>query len=181
MKPKVTGSTVLYSGFFEVRQDLLQRADGLTHPYTCLILPTHAVAVLAQDTEGRWILNREYRHPTGETILGCPGGRLELEEDPIVGGQREFFEETGYWSDDVAIIGCCYPFPGICDQKIYYLLAKNAVKKGEQKLDPFEFIQTELKTDEELEQEILSGANIDGILCTALWYKERKAERSSAS
>lgn len=172
-KPKIKSSQYIYRGFFDVREDILQRADGEVHPYTSLILSSHAAAIVAQDTEGRWILNREYRHPTGEYILGCPGGRLEPGEEPLIGGQRELFEETGYWSDEIVIVGCCYPFPGICDQKIYYLWAKNAVKKSGQKLDPFEFIETELKTDTELRAEIRSRSNVDAVLCTALWYKDQ--------
>jgi len=169
-KPKVHSSKFLHKEFFSLREDLLERSDGLKHSYTSLILPCDATVILAQDQEGRWILNREYRHPTGEILLGCPGGRLEPGENPITGGQREFFEETGYWSDDIQIIGTSYPFPGLCNQKIYFLLAKNAFKKGEQQLDPFEFIEVELKTHEELQEEIQKGHLIDSILCAALWY-----------
>lgn len=173
MKPKIQKSQVIYSGFFDLREDLLERQDGRTHAYTSMILPTHAAAVLAQTREGLWILNREYRHPTGEILLGPPGGRLEKGEDPIAGGQRELFEETGYWSDEIELLGCCHPFPGLSDQKIYYLWAKNAVKKGEPKLEPFEFIDVELKTDEELRRELRTSSKIDGNLCIALWYKDQ--------
>ena len=171
MKPKVKSSKVIYSGFFDLRQDMLERADGLTHPYTSVILGNDAVVVLAQDRNGLWIFNREYRHPTGKALLGLPGGSLKKGEDPIVGGIREFFEETGYWSDEVVVLGTCHPFPSICEQKITYLWAKNAYKKDKQSLDPFEFIEVELKTDEELHREIKSGATIDGNICIALWYK----------
>jgi|GEM_PF-5597246 len=43
-------------------------------------------------------------------------------------------------------------------------------KKDEQQLDPFEFIGVELKTNEELQEEIQTGHLIDSILCAALWY-----------
>lgn len=173
-KPKVHFSNVIQREFFSLQEDLLERSDGYTHTYTSLKLPCDATIILAQDQEGRWILNREYRHPTGEILLGCPGGRLEPGEDPILGGQREFFEETGYWSDEIKIIGVSYPFPGLCNQKIYFLIAKNAFKKGNQQLDPFEFIETELKTNEELTQEIRQGTHIDSILCAALWYHKEE-------
>lgn len=173
MKPKVQTSKLIYSGFFDLRQDLLERDDGRTRDYTSLILSTHAAAVLAQTKEGLWVLNREYRHPTGQVLLGPPGGRLEKDEDPLIAGQRELFEETGYWSDELFLIGCCHPFPGISDQKIYYIWAKNCEKKGIQQLEPFEFIEVVLKTDEELRGEILSRTEIDGNLCTALWYKDQ--------
>ena len=172
MKPKIKDSQILYSGYFDVKQDLLERADGLTHSYASLRLLHDAVAVIAQTYDGLYILNREYRHPIGQAILGPPGGTLEKGEDPILAAQRELFEETGYWSDEVTIVGCSHPFPGLCDQKIYYLYAKNTMKRSEPKPEPFEFIEVELMTDEQLRKELRNGTNIDGNLCTALWYKD---------
>lgn len=104
--------------------------------------------------------------------MGPPGGRLDPGEDPIVGARRELFEETGYWSDEIEIVGSAHPFPGICDQKIFYVWAKNAYPKSKQNLEPFEFIEVELKSDTELRAELKKGANIDGNLCIALWFKD---------
>ena len=175
-KPKVHSSNIVYKGFFDVRQDQIEIGEGKFQSYSSLLLANDAAIILAQDAEGRWILNREYRHATGEFLLGCPGGRLEKGEDPILGGQREFFEETGYWSDEIVMIGCSYPFPGVCDQKIHYLWAKNAFKKGPQRLDPFEIIETELKTDSELRTALRQETNIDANLCAALCYKSLSSE-----
>lgn len=169
--PKISSSLIVYEGFYNLRKDSLEREDGEKLDYTSLEIPWDAAVVLAEDAEGRLVLNREYRHPTGQFVLGCPGGSLKANEDPIMGGARELFEETGYRSDEIELIGCCYPIPSVCNQKIYFLHAKNARQSPDRKLDPFEFIETELKSEEELRQEILSGALIDGILCTALWYK----------
>lgn len=172
MKPKIQDTKVLHSGFFGLRQDLLENAQGATHPYTYIFVDD-AVAVLAQTKEGLWILNREYRHPTGKTLLGPPGGRLDKEETPLMGAQRELFEETGYWSDELLLLGSCHPFPGVCDQTIHYVFAKNAFLKDTPRLEPFEFVEVELKTDEELHDAIQSTSSIDGNLITALWYKSR--------
>lgn len=169
--PKVHSSRIVHEGFVALREDLLEREGGLIQPMNTFVC-SDAVTMLAQDNEGRWVLNREYRHSAGEILLGCPGGRLEAGEDPIAGGKREFLEETGYWVDDVIIIGCCYPFPGLCNQKIYHLFGKGAVRKDNPKLDPFEFIETELIEDADLRKRIGNGAAVDGILLTALWYKD---------
>lgn len=169
-RPKVQSSTLLHQGFFDLKIDLLEKSSGETSPYTSLILPTDAAVILAQDPEGRFILNREYRHPTGEHIIGCPGGKLEPNEDPLLGAQREFFEETGYWSDEIRPMGLCYPFPAICNQKIYYFYAANAQRKADQKLDPLEYIETRLMTHSELVKLVSQSPQIDGILLTALWH-----------
>jgi len=170
-KPSLCSSEIVYRGFFDIRKDRIMRADGESFDYTCMVLAVDAVAVVAQTTDGLFIMNREYRQAAGEWVLGCPGGRLEKDEDPIKGGQRELFEETGYWSDEISILGCCYPLPSLLDQKIYFLHAKNAALKSKQHLDPFEFIDIELKTQNQIEKEIREGTNIDSIMCAALWYK----------
>lgn len=167
--PKIKSTKVLYESFVTLREDLLEKEGGIAQPIHT-VLCKNATVILAQDISGRWILNREYRHATGAVILGCPGGILEPGEDPIDGGKRELLEETGYTTEEVVLLGCCFPFPGLCNQKIYHLFAKNAVKKGQPKLEAFEFIETELVEDGELHKRIINGDKIDGILLSALSY-----------
>ncbi len=173
-KPKILKSETILKGYFDVQRDLIERADGKQLPYSHCVLPTHAAVVIGETSDGRFILNREYRHPTRQYILGCPGGSLHEGEDPVVGGLREFSEESGYSSDSIELIGVSYAMPAICNQKIYFLWAKNAYLKGSQSLDPFEFIHPELKTEKELRQELASGAIIDGLLLTALSFRRLK-------
>ena len=168
-QPKVKSSNIVYNGFFDVKEDILERSDGKTGSYTSLLMSVDAAIVLAQDVEGRWILNREYRHPTKKIILGCSGGRLEKGENPLLAAQRELFEETGYWSDEIRSIGSCYQSPAISDQIIHYFFAPNAMKTGKQKLDPLEYIETCLMTQEELLRAMQENIPIDGSLFTALW------------
>lgn len=169
--PSTVSTKTVFSGFFDVSQDTILRSDGERFDYTYMVLGADAAVVVAQTTDGLYIMNREFRQPVGEWVLGCPGGRLEKGEDPIPGVQRELFEETGYWSDDIVLTGSCYPLPSLLKQKIYFLYAKNCVKKSVQHLDPFEFIKIELKSEEELQKEIKKGRHVDAIMCAALWYK----------
>ena len=173
-KPTIHSSRVLLQGdFYKINEDWLGRPDGEKSPYVSLQLHHAAAVILAQDEMGRYILNREYRHPTGEHLLGCPGGRLEPGEDPLIGGLRELLEETGYTTDQIQFMGSSYPFPGICNQKIHFLWARNCKKMAPQNLDPLEYIVTELKEEADLYREIHSKSQIDGLLCTALWYKDQ--------
>jgi ADP-ribose pyrophosphatase len=173
-QPKVKSSAIVYSGFFEVKQDILERVDGHTGTYTSVMMPVPAAVILAQDENGLWILNKEYRHPTGQIILGCCGGRLEKGEAPHIGAQRELFEETGYWSDDIQLLGECYQCPAITDQIIYYYFANKAKNKGKQTLDPLEYIETCLMTDQEIQAALYANHPIDASLFTALWLWNNK-------
>lgn len=173
--PDIHSSEIIYEGFFNLRVDRLVREDGKTLNFTSVEFARDAAVVLAEDRQGRLILNREYRHSTRQFVLCIPGGGMENGEDPVHAGQRELREETGYESAEFSLLGCCYPFPGVCGQKIFHIHAKNAVLGAGRKLDPFEFIETVLLTEEELKHEVRSGALIDGLLCTALWYRSQIA------
>lgn len=167
-KPKILTSEILFSGYFNVRQDLIERSDGRKASYSHCVLPTDAAVTIAQTPDGAFVLNREYRHPTGGHIIGCPGGSLLPGEDPLIGGIREFHEETGYWSDEVELLGTVYPLPAICNQKITFISAKNAYLKGHQRLDPFEYIETILLTQDQIAAELSAGVILDGLLLTGL-------------
>lgn len=175
---KFISSQIIFDQFFKIREDKIIGNDGKIYNHTSLQLRTDAAVVLGQDTEGRYILNYEYRHTARRFLLGCAGGLIETNEDPFVAGQREFLEETGYFAEEIVLTGIAYPFPGICDQKIHYFWAKNAIQKNKPKLDPLEIIEIKLMTELELKQSIRGNSNIDAILCSALWFKENHEKKS---
>ncbi len=54
-----------------------------------------AVAVLAEDAEGRVLLIQQYRHPIGYRDWELPAGLLDIDgEDPLEAAKRELAEET---------------------------------------------------------------------------------------
>jgi 8-oxo-dGTP pyrophosphatase MutT (NUDIX family) len=63
---------------------------------------TGAVAILAQDAEGRVLVIRQYRHPVRSRDWEIPAGLLDIPgEDPLVAAKRELAEEAdlqaGVW------------------------------------------------------------------------------------
>lgn len=168
--PTVQSSEMVHEGYFNVRTDLLQR-DGKTLHYTVVLTGCDAAVVLAQDEQKRLIINSEYRHPVGKYILSSPGGRVEKGEDPEICAKRELREETGYEAENLQLIGSSYPLPAICDQKIYYFFCEKACKVQEPERDPFEYMKTEFIPEKKLLKMISEGAEIDGVLCTALHFK----------
>ena len=167
--PEVTSSETVYKGFFDMRVDHLKLPHGPTRPYTVLNTRVHAVAILAKTPDGKFVINKEYRHPTGKWLLSCPGGRIDLGESPLEAAKRELVEETGYGGGTFTLLGSVFPFPAVTDQPIYYILVENATYQQPPALETFELIHTELKSERELREEIASGVPIDGVLCTALF------------
>jgi ADP-ribose pyrophosphatase len=66
----------------------------------------HEFAVIfAQTTDGRVVMERQYRHGAGRVTLVLPAGSIEAGETPVAAAQRELLEETGYTSDDWRPLG----------------------------------------------------------------------------
>ncbi len=168
--PEITKSEVVYKGLFDLHYDELALPEGISRHYTSLLMPCDAAVTLAETDEGKLVINLEYRHPTRTWLLSAPGGRIDKGETPLETAKRELLEETGYSAKEFKLVGSVYPFPGLCNQKIYFALAYGASQVQAPKREPFELIQTTLKTLDELKQEIAQGSPVDGILCTALFY-----------
>ncbi|MDP9737347.1 NUDIX hydrolase [Curtobacterium sp. 260] len=96
---EVTDSTVVYEGaVWDVRRDHVDY-DGhdMVREY---IDHTGAVAVFAEDDEGRVLVIQQYRHPVQLRDWELPAGLLDHEgEDHLTAAQRELGEEADLEAD----------------------------------------------------------------------------------
>ena len=80
--PEVIGSEVkLRSYLFEVVEQRLRLADGREIERTSVEHPG-AVAIVAIDEQGRWLLVEQYRYAVRKRLLEVPAGTLEAGETP---------------------------------------------------------------------------------------------------
>ncbi len=171
--PKIEKSTIVYEGYYKVRVDMLSLPQESSQiSYTTLLAAEEAAVVLAETEDGRFVINREYRHPTGTWLYALPGGRVDPGESPLATAQRELCEETGYKAASWHHIGTAYPMPALCGQKVHYYLAKSAYLAAATQKEPLELIATHVMNENELFEAIRSGAPTDGILLTALSFRK---------
>lgn len=166
----LSSQTVFEESIFKIRRDQLQIDEQPPYSYYTLITPPYAVAIVATTAEGALILNEEYRHPTKKILLGCPGGFMDPEENPLQAAGRELLEETGYQAKTFTLLGSGYPYAGFSGQKTYFIRAYEAALTANQHLDASEVIRTRLMMPEDLIQLIKNGVEVDAVLCAALFF-----------
>lgn len=164
--------TLFEESLIKIRCDQLQIASHPPYQYYSLVTPPFAVAILAITDSGEYILNEEYRHPTGKILLGCPGGYIDPGEDPLTGALRELLEETGAGASSAEIIGSAYPYAGFSGQKTLYARARHAVLSCKPTPEASEVIRPILLSPEALREAIAKGVELDGTLCTALFFHQ---------
>lgn len=97
--------------------------EVVTHP--------GAVAVVAVDAQGRVMLLRQFRAPTGGRILEIPAGTMDLDgEGAHEAAHRELREETGFDASQLVSLGWFFNSPGYCAQRTEIFLATELVEVG---------------------------------------------------
>ncbi len=133
--------------------------------------------IVALTRDNQVVLVRQYRHGIGDVLLEFPGGVVELDEDPLLGAQRELIEETGYKASQFIAIGKIYPNPALQINTLYCYLALGAEKITGQSLDPGEDIEVHLMPFDELVEVAGRGefphALMTAVLFQALVYLKR--------
>lgn len=123
MEKKVTGETIFQGKIITVQKDkvLCQNNNMATRE---VVRHNGGVGVLAM-VANKIILVRQFRYPYNEDTLEIPAGKLELGEDPLTCGIREFEEETGYRTDTLEKFATIYPTPGYCDEVLHLYQAQD--------------------------------------------------------
>lgn len=121
---EILGRRVVYrSSVFDVSEQRFRFADGAEHACAVVEHPG-AVAIVALDDVGRWLLIEQYRLPTGGVLLEIPAGTLEPGEAPELTAHRELREETGFAAASLERLGGMWMAPGFCTEFIHYFVAR---------------------------------------------------------
>ena len=164
-------SEEMYKGnFLHVLRDTVQLPSGkqATREY---VVHQGAVVVVALLDDGRVVLERQYRYPIGQVMIEFPAGKLEKGEDPLLCGQRELLEETGYRASHWAYAGPMHLAIAYSTEVIHVYFAKG-LSLGERNLDDGEFLDVISATPAELLQWCGQGVVTDAktLTCT-LWLQ----------
>lgn len=152
-----------------VRMDAVEMPSGHVIPDFYVLEYRDWVNVIAVTTDGKFLLERQYRHGVQEYCVELPAGVVDDGEEPLVAAQRELLEETGYAGGKWTAFMKTAPNASAMNNYCHTFLAEGVEPTGEKALEVSEDIDTVLVTREELLEAIESGEMVEADMVAAVW------------
>ena len=161
--------------WFTLRADTCETQEGkLITPYYVYEFPDWVMAV-ALTADGKFIMERQYRHALGVTSIELPGGCVDKTDASLEAAlRRELLEETGYVFETIESLGKVCANPSTNSNWAHLYLATGGRLEQQQKLDPNEEIEVYLYTFDELKQLLRDNGIVQSMHVTALFYALEK-------
>ena len=165
---KIAGERVYRGRILDLEVDRVRLPNG-NEALREVVRHRGAVVVLPLLEDGRIVLVRQYRYPTGEVVLELPAGKLDREdESPVDCALRELEEETGWRASDTSDLGWFYTTPGFSDEVLHAFFATGLEPASEHIPDPDETIEIVTITVDEALNACLDGGIRDAKTLAAL-------------
>lgn len=165
-KARLVSSEVVFEGrLFNVVHDKVIEPGGQENERD-IVRHNGSAVILAVDNEKNrknpWVvMERQYRHAAGRFLWELPAGKIEPDEDPMAGAQRELAEETGYRAKKWSELAQFWPSPGFVGEWMKLFLAEG-ITAGDALPEEDERIELRLVRLNDVLKMIDKGAIQDG-------------------
>jgi ADP-ribose pyrophosphatase len=157
--------------WFTVRLDTCETKEGkLINPYYVYEFPVWVSAVAITE-EGKFVIERQYRHALGETHYEIPGGCVDDSDASLEAAvARELLEETGYRFSHFEKLGQISANPSTNSNLMHMYLATGGHLVQKQHLDHNEETEIYLFTLDEVKRLLKENKIVQSMHVTALFY-----------
>ncbi len=143
------------------------RPDGNPGIYGVVHFANRAVGVVALDDDDRVVLVGQHRYPLERDSWEIPEGGVPVDEDPVVGAQRELREETGLAATTWREL-CRLELSNSVTDETAVLFVATGLTDGESDPEPTESIQVRWVPFEEALAMTLDGRIVDALTVAAI-------------
>ncbi|MCC8071874.1 MAG: NUDIX hydrolase [Bacteroidales bacterium] len=151
------------------RRDKVLLPDGrVNDEYYVLEYPSW-INIIAFTTDGRLIMEHQYRHALGQTGIEIPAGVVEPGEEPLAAAKRELLEETGYEGGEWTHFMTLSANPGSFSNLSYTFLAQGVEPTGSRHLDATEDLEVILMEKTEVVKILERGEMIQALMVAPLY------------
>ncbi len=155
---------------FKVRKSRFLRRSDVKEGDFFVLDTSDWVNVLALTGSRELLLVRQFRFGTEEFSLEPPGGVIEKGESPVLAGERELIEETGFTGMKSSLIGSVRPNPAIMSNRCHFLLVEGAEKTSDTSFDPHEELESVLVPLAELRNLVREGKISHSLALNAIFH-----------
>lgn len=169
-KWKVLKSEYLFRRpWLTVRRDCVELPDGRQNPEFYVLKYPDWVNVIAITEDGKFVMERQYRHGLGKTCFEIPAGVIEEGEDPLDAAKRELMEETGYgegkWRKIMTVSGNS----STTDNLSHCYVAEGVRKISGQHLDSTEDLEIVLLDTAQVKDLMVNDQIKQALMAAPLW------------
>lgn len=155
--------------WLSVRQDKVELPDGRINPEFYVLEYPDWVNVIAITEEGRYVMERQYRHGLGRTCIEICAGVIEKGETPVEGARRELEEETGYTGGEWKLLMSISGNASTTTNLTHCFVAQGVKPSGHRHLDSTEDLDVVLMDESEV-RELLERDEIkQSLMAAPLW------------
>ena len=171
---RISSQRIYEGAILNLRRDTVTVPGGTA--YREIVEHNGAVAIVPITKEGKLVMVKQFRYPSGKVLLEIPAGKIDKgETNPEETARRELKEETGYTAEHFHYMGSINPSVAYTEEVIH-LYAATGLIPGEADPDEDEALELVEYDFGEAYKKAASGELVDAKTIAAVFMAKEQLD-----